>query len=264
MTLSAVLTGVALWTPTPLSAGLDSLSPREDLLTSRSARRMDPLSRKGAQTCLHAARMAGLDSLPSHRIALALGTIHGDLDGILRYLDRLETHGPRLANPAEFPNLMLGAPASHASLVGGWRGPQWVPCQPQGAGEEALAWALERLEDGDADAVVAAAGDLAGGARSPGQGLSAGEGMAAVVLEREEDARARGAPILAWLEEERSSGPLETDPLPQWTPYPSDGIHRIIAALTLPGPPVLRRGGRGIRFQILASEFFTSSLARSH
>jgi 3-oxoacyl-[acyl-carrier-protein] synthase II len=165
-------------------------------------------------------------------VGLVLGTAFGSLDPSAAFMHRLFEKGPRLASPAEFPNLVPSSPVGHVSIYHGLEGVSVATADLGTSGESAVAQAIELIAGGDADAIVAGgveeASDLveriracvaAWGGGTIEQGRSRSEGAATLVLEAESHARRRGASPLAVV----TSILSWTDAPPDRLPAPSDG-----------------------------------------
>ena len=150
-----------------------------------------------------------LDAVAPERVGVCIGTVMGPRPSVERWLasDPIAREDPREAAWAD-PAEMSRAPARRLGLAG----PNCVVATGCAAGNSALAWGAEALQAGRADAMVVGGADeisqamlmmfdsfglLAPDAVRPfdaeREGLLLGEGAAAFVLEREADARARGA-----------------------------------------------------------------------
>ena len=84
-----------------------------------------------------------------------LGTAYGDPDGSAAFLARVFEKGPRLAPPADFPNLVPSSPAGHASIYLGLQGPVMAVADLSASGEAALATAWEWIAMGLTDSACA-------------------------------------------------------------------------------------------------------------
>ena len=148
-----------------------------------------------------------------HRLAVCSGTSHGSNHGLLEYLG--QAHRGERPDPA----LLADTPAHIALEVAarlGAAGPALTFNTACSAGLNAIGQAAHLLRGGRAECVVAGGHDafsflsFAGfnslraldpaGCRPFDEaraGLSLGDGAAYLILEREDDARRRGAPILA-------------------------------------------------------------------
>ena len=165
---------------------------------------------------------AGVDPL---RIAVVFGTGIGGALTLLDQDDVLEAKGPKRVSPFTIPMLMPNGPAAAVGLAVGAKGGVHAPVSACASGAEAIRWGLDLIRFDRADVV------LVGGAEAcvhplPMAGFAAmramstrndeperasrpfdkgrdgfvlGEGAAALVLERADGARARGARVHARL-----------------------------------------------------------------
>jgi len=185
-----------------------------------------PLSRRidrASLLALAACRLALADAggLPAGtdaaRTGLSLGSALGNLGETAIFLDRLFARGT--GNPFVFPNLVMNAPLSYASIELGVTGPTAFLVEQESSGEAALAWGAEQVARGAVDVCLAGATDeleavlcevlrdagaLARGEPRPldpeADGPCPGEGAAVLLLEPMARARARGARVYARLE----------------------------------------------------------------
>jgi 3-oxoacyl-[acyl-carrier-protein] synthase II len=172
------------------------------------ARRLDRPARLGA-VVVGAALEAAAAPTDRSTFGLVLGTAFGSLDPTAAYLRRLGEKGPRLASPAEFPNLVPSSVVGHVSIYHGLRGPTLATADLGTSGESALMTAVELIATGVGDALVAGAVEDASDiveralpallGEVPRGGVERSEGAAALVLEEEQRARVRGARALARL-----------------------------------------------------------------
>jgi 3-oxoacyl-[acyl-carrier-protein] synthase II len=165
---------------------------------------------------------AGVDPL---RIAVVIGTGIGGALTLLGQDDVLEEKGPKRVSPFTIPMLMPNGPAAAVGLSIGAKGGVHAPVSACASGAEAIRWGLDLLRFDRADVVLVGgteacvhplpmAGFAAMRAMSTRNdeperasrpfdkardGFVLGEGAAALVLEREDSARARGARIHARL-----------------------------------------------------------------
>lgn len=227
-----VVTGVATLGEVDAEGALASLDGARarrldrgaSLATALVARALEDAGRRGALSDASQAAGAGIGD---EGVGLVLGSAFGDVDGAAAYVQRLLAKGPRLASPADFPNLVPSSPAGHASVYLGLRGPVLATGDLSASGEAALVTAVELLGAGLAKGLVAGAleprsrlveGVL--GAVFAGAGaLPRGEGGGAVVLETADEAAARGARIharvvaaFAW--RDGGEGPVQALSLP--------------------------------------------------
>jgi 3-oxoacyl-[acyl-carrier-protein] synthase II len=165
---------------------------------------------------------AGVDPL---RIAVVIGTGIGGALTLLGQDDVLEEKGPKRVSPFTIPMLMPNGPAAAVGLAVGAKGGVHAPVSACASGAEAIRWGLDLLRLDRADVVLVGgteacvhplpmAGFAAMRAMSTRNdeperasrpfdkardGFVLGEGAAALVLERGDAARARGARIHARL-----------------------------------------------------------------
>jgi len=165
---------------------------------------------------------AGVDPL---RIAVVIGTGIGGALTLLGQDDVLEEKGPKRVSPFTIPMLMPNGPAAAVGLAIGAKGGVHAPVSACASGAEAIRWGLDLLRFDRADVVLVGgteacvhplpmAGFAAMRAMSTRNdeperasrpfdkardGFVLGEGAAALVLEREDAAKARGARIHARL-----------------------------------------------------------------
>ncbi len=182
-------------------------------------RRLDRASRYAWVAAAQAFADAGLDpkAFGGERIGLAAGTLTAGSEAseafYRPYLDR----GPEAASPLLFPNSVANAPSGYVATTFGLKGPSATLLEREVATFEALEQAQRWLRTGRCDAVLVLGLDsifpllthILHGARMTarhgdpkpmqGGGMLPGEGAQAFLLEREEDAKARGARIRATL-----------------------------------------------------------------
>jgi 3-oxoacyl-[acyl-carrier-protein] synthase II len=193
---------------------------------------------------------AGVDPL---RIAVVVGTGIGGALTLLGQDDVLEEKGPKRVSPFTIPMLMPNGPAAAVGLAVGAKGGVHAPVSACASGAEAVRWGLDLLRFDRADIVLVGgteacvhplpmAGFAAMRAMSTRNdeperasrpfdkardGFVLGEGAAALVLEREDTAKARGARIHARL----AGAGATADGYDLVAPHPEgEGAGRAIAA----------------------------------
>jgi 3-oxoacyl-[acyl-carrier-protein] synthase II len=214
---SVVVTAAATLTPAGLLGTRDSarvleptpateLPPLDALLDLDRARRLDRPARLGAVVVGRA--LAEAEGLSPSQTGVILGSSFGSIDASAAFMHRIFAKGPRLASPAEFPNLVPSSPVGHVSIYLGLRGPAFAAAELGASGECAAMQAVELVAAGETEAIAAGDIEEANGIVervmtalfAPSEGESSGkrgEGGAAVVFEAEESARARGAVVIA-------------------------------------------------------------------
>ncbi|HVM97125.1 MAG TPA: beta-ketoacyl synthase N-terminal-like domain-containing protein [Candidatus Acidoferrales bacterium] len=151
------------------------------------------------------------------RVGLCFGTGYGCLLTNAEYYEKVIAQGPAAASPRLFAYTVSSAAAGEVSIALGIKGPNVTTHAGFAAGLQAIGYGVDLLRSGKADCIVAGGGDALGPAllrgladmrllKSPGSarpfadalaGIYPSEGAAVVVLEREADARRRGATLLA-------------------------------------------------------------------
>lgn len=203
--------------------------PREHV-RSPQLRRMDWCSRMLVAAVRQAFDDAGalpLEAADSERAALVVCSCYGNQRETATYLERVLGTGPAAGQPMLFPNLVLNAAAGYAAIELDVQGPNLCVAEHEASGEAALAAAMDLLRSGACEVVCAGGVDEIGGVQTDaladlrllcrdslpdqrreralraGRGARAflvpGEGAAAMVLETEGRARARGARAYAKL-----------------------------------------------------------------
>jgi len=199
-------------------AGLvDGFEPAHFMLP-RVYRRMSRISKMTVAASIEALDDSGLDldALDREKVAIIVGTAYGGSSHVEAFFVSLLQYGPRGAQPFLFPETVPNAPASHVAMYHGITGPNSTFCQNSISGETAIQYACNLLNQQIVDvALVAGAEELSGilyqcynavGTLNPviagsgdiespyiGSGLILGEGAGMLVMERADDAAARGA-----------------------------------------------------------------------
>ena len=195
----------------------------EQLLGGRAARRFDPFVQFAVVAAREALADAGLDpnGWDGARVGVVLGCADGGPGTVETQHDVLRDGGPdrvsALLLPMQLPNMLAG----QLSIEFGATGPSFVIATACASGTTALGTAADLLRLGRCDVVLAGGSEamvtplvMAGFARmgamsrrnddpkgasrpfdAERDGFVAGEGAGLLVLEREADARARGARI---------------------------------------------------------------------
>ncbi len=196
-----------------------------DKLDRVRARRLDRCQQAAVVAAEEAWQESGAadTGVAPERIAVVLGTGIGGALTLLGQDDVLEEKGPKRVSPFTVPMLMPNGPAAAVGLAIGARGGVHAPVSACASGAEAIRWGLDLLRFDRADVVLVGgteacihplpmAGFAAMRAMSTRNdeperasrpfdkardGFVLGEGAAALVLERADSAKARGAQIYA-------------------------------------------------------------------
>lgn len=192
-----------------------------EVLGRVESRRLD----RGAQLAMIAAREAWADAgkpaVEAERLAVVVSSGIGGIHTLLGSYDTLLRDGARLVSPLAVPLLMPNGPAAAVALELGARAGAHAPVSACASGAEAVALGAAMIRDGRADVVVVGGTeacvhplplaafaamralstrhDAPQNASRPydkaRDGFVLAEGAAVLVLERAEDATARGARV---------------------------------------------------------------------
>jgi 3-oxoacyl-[acyl-carrier-protein] synthase II len=201
-----------------------------DVLERVKARRLDRSGQLALVAALEAWADSGLpgDEPGSHsvdpeRLGVAMASGIGGVQTLLSNYDALKEKGPRRVSPLAIPMLMPNSPAANIGLAIGAKAGVHTPVSACASGNEAIALGIDMIRLGRADVVVvggteaavhplpmAAFGQMMALSKrnddpekasrpwdKARDGFVLGEGAAALVIESEEHARARGAKIYA-------------------------------------------------------------------
>lgn len=199
----------------------------ESLLGGRAARRFDPFVQFAVVAAREAVADAGLDPAgwDGARVGVVLGCADGGPGTVEAQHDVLRDAGPNRVSPLLLPMQLPNMLAGQLSIEFGATGPSLVVATACASGATALGMAADLLRLGRCDVVLAGGSEamatplvMAGFARmgamsrrnddpkgasrpfdADRDGFVAGEGAGLLVLERVEDARARGARVRALL-----------------------------------------------------------------
>jgi 3-oxoacyl-[acyl-carrier-protein] synthase II len=189
------------------------------------ARRMDRSGQLGVIAAREAWAHAGAPGVEPDRLGVSFGTGIGGLSTVVEQYDILNSRGPGRVNPLTVPMIMPNAAAALVGLDLGARAGVHAPVSACATSAEALALGAAMLRDKRADVVVAGGAEAVvnrlalasfGAMRALStrndepelasrpydvarDGFVLGEGAGALVLEREDDALARGAEVHAYL-----------------------------------------------------------------
>ncbi|RKR73971.1 beta-ketoacyl-[acyl-carrier-protein] synthase family protein [Frondihabitans australicus] len=261
---SGIRTVEADWTSTydlPIRfAGSVAQDPAEQL-TRQETKRLDPSSQYALIAAREAWADAGTPEVVPERFLVDWATGIGGIWTLTDGMDTLREKGARRVLPMTIPMLMPNGPAAAISMSLGARAGARTVVSACASSTESIANAYDHLQKGDADIVIAGGSEasvhplplaafasmhaLSSRTDDPAtasrpydvtrDGFVLGEGGAALVLETEEHALARGARIYA----ELLGGAVTSDAFHITAPDPegTGGARAVIDALAQAGVP---------------------------
>jgi 3-oxoacyl-[acyl-carrier-protein] synthase II len=207
------------------SSRLAALVPPVDLarwLPPSEARRLSVPSRFAVAAARMAVDDAGIGSFERRRVAVVLATAFGALLFTEKLVHEILDEGPESAQPFYFSECVANAAAARVAIALGARGANVTITEREAGPILALARAAQEVREGRADVALAGSADemtpllhalldrFRGTARASAahdeaarpfdaarDGVLGGEGASICVIEREDDAAARGARPLA-------------------------------------------------------------------
>jgi 3-oxoacyl-[acyl-carrier-protein] synthase II len=209
----------------PVSFAAEASVRPEEVLPRHEAKRLDPSTQFALIVAREAWEDAGAPDIAPERLGIDWATGIGGVWTLLDAWDTLREKGPRRVMPLTVPMLMPNAGAGNLSLQFGAKAFARTVVSACASSTESIANAYEHLQDGLADVVIAGGAESAihpitmasfasaqalsrrnddpEHASRPGaidrDGFVMGEGGAALVMETEEHALARGARIYAYV-----------------------------------------------------------------
>lgn len=209
----------------PVTFAAEAIVRPEEVLPRHEAKRLDPSTQFALIVAREAWADAGAPEVAPERLGVDWATGIGGVWTLLDAWDTLREKGPRRVMPLTVPMLMPNAGAGNLSLHFGAKAFARTVVSACASSTESIANAYQHLQDGLADVVIAGGAESAihpitvasfaasqalsrrnddpEHASRPGSvdrdGFVMGEGGAALVLETEEHALARGARIYAYL-----------------------------------------------------------------
>lgn len=209
----------------PVRFAAQAAVPSADVLDRREVKRLDPSSQFALTAAREAWQDAGAPEVDPERLLVDWATGIGGVWTLLDAWDTLREKGPRRVLPMTVPMLMPNGPAAAIGMDLGARGGERTVVSACASSTESLANAYDHLQAGLADIVVAGGSEAAihplplasfaamqalskrnddpAVASRPydvdRDGFVLGEGAAALIVETEEHALARGARIYAEL-----------------------------------------------------------------
>jgi 3-oxoacyl-[acyl-carrier-protein] synthase II len=194
-----------------------------EYLSVKEVRRADRFTQMALVSSDEAIREAGWDDEPPYeasRVGSIIGTGIGGIGTLTHNHQVLLEQGAGKVSPLAIPLMMGNAGSGAVAMRHKLKGPSFAPLSACAAGAHAIGEAVELIESGRADAVVAGGSEagLVPLARAAFRALDAlsesgisrpfdvrrdgfvmGEGAAVLILEDAEQARARGANVLAYV-----------------------------------------------------------------
>ncbi|WP_100810610.1 MULTISPECIES: beta-ketoacyl synthase [unclassified Microbacterium] len=209
----------------PVTFAAEAVVRPEDVLPRPTAKRLDPASQFALVAAMEAWEDAGAPEVDPERLGVDFATGIGGVWTLLDAWDTLREKGPRRVMPMTVPMLMPNAAAGNLSLHFGARAFARTVASACASSTESIVNAVEHLQDGLADVVIAGGTESAihpitiasfasmqalsrrnddpATASRPGSidrdGFVMGEGAGVLILETEEHAKARGAKIYAYV-----------------------------------------------------------------
>ena len=209
----------------PVTFAAEAIVRPEEVLPRPTAKRLDPASQFALVAAMEAWDDAGAPEVEPERLGVDFATGIGGVWALLDAWDTLREKGPRRVMPMTVPMLMPNAAAGNLSLHFGAKAFARTVASACASSTESIVNAVEHLQNGLADVVIAGGTESAihpitvasfasmqalsrrnddpSTASRPGSidrdGFVMGEGAAALILETEEHAKARGAKIYAYV-----------------------------------------------------------------
>lgn len=195
-----------------------------EAMSRREVRRSDRCTQLAVAAAQEAFESAGWDDKPPlepERIGCIIGTGIGGLGTLETQHDVMRDEGADRVSPLSVPLMMPNAPAAAIAMRTGLHGPVYGVVSACAAGTHAIGTGMRLLQAGDADAVVVGGTESAftqlaisafsamGATSTTGvsrpfdarrDGFVMGEGAGVLILERADDALARGAAIHGFLD----------------------------------------------------------------
>ena len=207
----------------PVTFAAEAMVRPETVLARPLAKRLDPSSQLAMVAAMEAWEDAGGPEVDPERLGVDFATGIGGVWTLLDAWDTLREKGPRRVMPMTVPMLMPNAAAGNLSLHFGARAFARTVASACASSTESIVNAVEHLQDGLADIVIAGGtesavhpitiasfasmqalsrrNDSPETASRPASidrdGFVMGEGAGVLILETEEHAKARGAKIYA-------------------------------------------------------------------
>lgn len=197
----------------------------EKFMPKKLTREMDVYMQYGYAAAMEAIEQAGEPAASPERMGIVVGTALGGISPIAETQDGISKGEHKKVSPRFVPKIIGNEAAAQVAIAKGYRGPSLTVSTACSSGGDAISTACMLLMSGQADAVLAMGtesalsplfilgltsahalstnNDNSQGASRPfdkdRDGFVIGEGGGALVIETEENAKKRGATILAEL-----------------------------------------------------------------
>lgn len=207
--------------PVKIAAEVKDFEP-DKYMSRKLTREMDPFMQYGYAAAMQALDQAGEAAEPE-RMGIVVGTALGGISPISETQDGVSKGEHKKVSPRFVPKIIGNEAAAQVAITKGYRGPSLTVSTACSSGGDAISTACMLLMSGQADAVLAMGTESAltplfilgltsahalstnnedpQGASRPfdrdRDGFVIGEGGGALVIETEENAKKRGAAILA-------------------------------------------------------------------
>jgi 3-oxoacyl-[acyl-carrier-protein] synthase II len=173
-----------------------------ELLDPARSRRFDAQASLAAIGC---GAVLGDGNLPPSGVGLVAGTAFGNVDRTVAFVQTAVRKGPRRAAPAEFPHLVPSAPSGNASIYHGLSGPVLASSDLGASAEAAVSLACDWIDAdvarsfvaGSAEPFDASVSAVLGPVCESEGAIPRSEGAGWLLVESEEAARSRSAPVSA-------------------------------------------------------------------
>ena len=147
---------------TTIAAEVKGFEPN-GILGRKEARRMDRFVQLGAAAALEAVEHAGLtiSADNSERVSVMIASGIGGIITLSQQIGVLKDRGPSRISPFLVPMMLPDMASGQVSIMLGARGPNYSTVSACSSGADSIGQALEVLQEGDADVVLAGGSEAA-------------------------------------------------------------------------------------------------------
>jgi 3-oxoacyl-[acyl-carrier-protein] synthase II len=173
----------------------------EDHLERKDARKLDRftiLALVAAKEAINNAKL-NLSTLDSDKIGVILGSGVGGVATLIEQQNVIQDRGPKRVSPHFVPKMIANIAAGHIAIRWNLKGPNQTIVSACASATDAIGIALRLIQSGDADAIVTGGSEASVLPLTIAGFAILSEGAGILVIETEEHAKARNAPILAEL-----------------------------------------------------------------